>query len=68
MFVFTVFMRALLPEILATDTFIWLSDTFTKDTLVLLKRTLVVFERCVPLMTIVSLALAKDVLNDVIIG
>ena len=44
-FALIVFICAVLPEMFATETLIWLSDTFTKETLVSLNRTLVVFDK-----------------------
>ena len=68
MFALIDFIKTSLPEMFATDTFICVSSIFLKDTLVLLNKKLVVFERWVPVIVMVSLALPKDVLNDVRMG
>ena len=64
----TTFTEALFPEIFATEAFIWVSEIFVKDTYTLINKTLVVLDKCVPKMDIVSLSNPKDVLNDVIMG
>ena len=48
---------------LDTDVFIWVSDTISNVALVLLNKTLVASNRCVPVIVIVSFALPKEVLN-----
>ena len=67
-FALIVFNRTELPEMFATDTFICSSEIFVKETFVLLNKTLVVLDKCVPYTLIVSLAFAIDALKDVIIG
>ena len=52
----------------ATDAFSCVSERILKVTLVLLKKTVVAFNKCIPLIVTVSLALPKDELNFVIKG